>query len=79
MANLLWPGGNAVTRTLHYLGWPVVTLGLGLWLAVLMATREQMEDAVSSWVQKGLHIGYHPGGDRPGRRIECDNQGYPDR
>ena len=55
VADLLWPEGNSITGILSYLGWPVVALSLGLWLAFTMANRDQKQDAVSDWVQKGIN------------------------
>ncbi len=53
-ARLAWPQGNAITGILGYLGWPVVALTLGLWLAMRHARGEQRKDAVTGWVQNGL-------------------------
>lgn len=54
VAAILWPGGNGITRAMAYLGWPVVALTLGLWLAVRQARGSQKKDAVSKWVERGL-------------------------
>ena len=53
-ARLRWPQGNALTNALGFLGWPVVALTLGLWLAMRYARGEQRKDAVTSWVENGL-------------------------
>ncbi|MFO8060645.1 MAG: GntP family permease, partial [Bacillota bacterium] len=54
VANLIWPEGNAITRVLTFVGWPVVALGLGFWLAARGVRREQKSEATSSWVEKAL-------------------------
>ncbi len=51
---LLWRGDNFATGALKYLGWPVVALSLGLWLAMRYARGEQRKDAVTGWVKNGL-------------------------
>ncbi len=54
VADLLWPEGNLATEILTYVGWPVVALSLGLWLATRLAQRKQKQKAVSDWVQNGI-------------------------
>ncbi len=53
-ARILWPEDNAITGALTYLGWPVVALSLGLWLAMRYARGQQRKDAVTDWVKNGL-------------------------
>ncbi len=54
VANLLWPAGNVITDVLTFVGWPVVALSLGFWLAARGARGKQKNEAVSTWVEKAL-------------------------
>ncbi len=54
VANLIWPAGNVITAVLTFVGWPVVALSLGFWLAARGARGKQKGEAVSTWVEKAL-------------------------
>lgn len=55
VANLLLDEGHIVREILGYIGWPVVALTIGLWLAYRnIASREKKTDTVNQWVKDGL-------------------------
>jgi GntP family gluconate:H+ symporter len=55
VANLLLDEGHIVREILGYIGWPVVALTIGLWLAYRnIASPEKKTDTVNQWVKDGL-------------------------
>jgi len=55
VAALALADGHVVRGALTYLGWPVVALTIGLWLAISnLPKREPRMDHVNKWVQEGL-------------------------
>jgi gluconate:H+ symporter, GntP family len=48
------PKGHIVNAALHYLGWPVVALSIGVLIAFRSTTREQAKSRVSDWVENAL-------------------------
>jgi GntP family gluconate:H+ symporter len=55
VANLLLDEGHAVREVLGYIGWPVVALTIGLWLAYRnIGGKEKKTDTVNAWVKDGL-------------------------
>jgi GntP family gluconate:H+ symporter len=55
VAALALADGHVVRGALSYLGWPVVALTIGLWLAIgNLPKREPRMDHVNKWVQEGL-------------------------
>ncbi len=57
VAKLLLPESSAILEVLSYIGWPVVALSIGLWLAYQNITRkEDRAKATSRWVEDGLRV-----------------------
>jgi GntP family gluconate:H+ symporter len=55
VANLLLDEGHVVREVLGYIGWPVVALTIGLWLAYRnIGGKEKKTDTVNAWVKDGL-------------------------
>jgi GntP family gluconate:H+ symporter len=55
VAALALADGHVIRGALSYLGWPVVALTIGLWLAISnLPKREPRMDHVNKWVQEGL-------------------------
>lgn len=55
VAKLALPEDNLVVSALGYLGWPVVALTIGIWLAYLNINRlDDKEKARAQWVENGL-------------------------
>lgn len=55
MAKLVLSEGNMVRIILGYVGWPVVALTIGVWLAFRNITnKEDKRDAKNKWVEDGL-------------------------
>jgi GntP family gluconate:H+ symporter len=55
VANLLLDEGHVVREVLGYIGWPVVALTIGLWLAYRnIGGKEKKTDTVNQWVKDGL-------------------------
>lgn len=56
-SSLLAPGDGVVRGILAYLGWPVVALAIGVWLAYRnLRSPEQRVAARSQWVEEGLRV-----------------------
>ncbi len=53
-ARLLLPPEHIVNGVMLYLGWPVVALGIGVWLAFRNTTREQARARTGEWVENAL-------------------------
>ena len=57
VAKLVLPESSAILEVLSYIGWPVVALSIGLWLAYQNITRKQdRAKATSRWVEDGLRV-----------------------
>ncbi len=57
VAKLVLPEGSAILEVLSYIGWPVVALSIGLWLAYRNITRkEDRAKATNQWVEDGLRV-----------------------
>jgi GntP family gluconate:H+ symporter len=55
VAHLTLPEGHPVRGILGFVGWPVVALGLGLWLALLnMRGGDKKTETMNRWVKDGL-------------------------
>jgi GntP family gluconate:H+ symporter len=54
IANLFLPEGHPAREVLGFVGWPVVALGLGLWLALLNSRGEKKTETTNQWVKDGL-------------------------
>lgn len=49
--------GNLVRSALGYLGWPVVALGIGIWLAYRNINKQSdRQHATNQWVEDGLRV-----------------------
>jgi len=53
---LVLPADHVVNLAMHFLGWPVVSLALGVLFAFGNATKEQSGDRTSTWVEDALRI-----------------------
>jgi GntP family gluconate:H+ symporter len=54
---LLLAEGNPMRQALEYLGWPVVALSIGVWLAFRnIRTPEQRRESRSTWIEEGLRM-----------------------
>ena len=53
-ASLMLPKGHVVNAALHYLGWPVVALSIGVLIAYRNTNRDQAGARVSEWVENAL-------------------------
>ena len=53
---LVLPAEHVVNRAMHFLGWPVVALALGVVFAFGNATKEQSGARTSTWVEEALRI-----------------------
>lgn len=57
LCKLVLSEGNAFRNLLGYIGWPVVALSIGVWLAYRNITRkEDKEKAKNAWVEEGLRV-----------------------
>ena len=57
VANSILDDGNVVRSVLSYVGWPVVALGIGVWLAFRnVTTRDDRKKATGQWVEDGLRV-----------------------
>jgi GntP family gluconate:H+ symporter len=57
VAKLVLPEDGAILEVLSYIGWPVVALSIGLWLAYRNITRkEDRAKATDRWVEEGLRV-----------------------
>ncbi|SJZ30336.1 GntP family permease [Selenihalanaerobacter shriftii] len=55
VAKLVLPAGNMLLQILNYLGWPVVALTIGLWLAYSNVKGKEAKNASKQeWVKTGL-------------------------
>ena len=55
VAKLVLEEGNLLREVLAYVGWPVVALTLGLWLAYLnINTEGKKTETMNKWVKGGL-------------------------
>jgi gluconate:H+ symporter, GntP family len=56
-STLFLSAGNGLRLVLAYVGWPVVALSVGVWLAYRnVVTPEQRAEAKSRWVEEGLRV-----------------------
>ena len=53
---VILPEDHVVNRAMHFLGWPVVALALGVLFAFGNATKAQSGDRTSTWVEDALRI-----------------------
>ncbi len=57
VAKLVLDEGNLLRKGLEYLGWPVVALSIGVWLAYRnIKTKEDRQKAKNQWVEDGLRV-----------------------
>ena len=55
VANLILPEGHGLRGILGFVGWPVVALSIGLWLAYRnIRSKEERTETANQWVKDGL-------------------------
>ena len=77
VVTLAFPDGHILRTVFLYLGWPVMALSFGVWLAFRnIKCPKDRENAKDAWVEAALKT-LHDSRDRPWRIAQCDSGGTP--